>query len=54
MDLLHRQREDMEDLNAEEREAAMELDGETEPDVEGLARRILRDPTAPLLRRLHY
>ena len=52
VDVLRRQREDMEDLNAEEREAAIELDGETEPDVEVLARRILRGRTAPWRRRL--
>ncbi len=51
-EVLRHQHQDMEALNAEEREAAMELDGEAGPDLEVLVRRILRGRTAPWVRRL--
>ena len=54
VDVLRQQRENMEELNNEEREAALELDGGAEPDVEALARRILRGRPAPWLRRLDH
>lgn len=50
LNVLRQQREDMEELDAEEREAAMDLDSETEPRV--LAERILRSRSAPWFRRL--
>jgi aminoglycoside phosphotransferase family enzyme/predicted kinase len=55
VNVLRGQRQDLEALDEEEREAAIELDGAAEPDVEDLARRILRGRgTAPLVRRLDY
>jgi len=54
VDVLRRQRENMEGLDSEEREAALELDGAAEPDIETLARRILRGRPAPWLRRLDH
>ena len=54
VEVLRHQREDMEELNSEEREAALELDSEADSDVEALARRILRSSTAPWRRRLDY
>ncbi len=50
-EVLRRQLEDMEALNAQERGVAIELDGEAGPDVEMLAERIHRGRTAPSLRR---
>ncbi len=54
VDVLRQQRENIEELDSEEREAALELDGAAEPDVEALARRILRGRPAPWLRRLDH
>jgi hypothetical protein len=54
LEVLRLQRENMEELSSEERELALELDGTTEPDVEALARRILRRRPAPWLRRLDH
>jgi aminoglycoside phosphotransferase family enzyme/predicted kinase len=53
-EVLHRQRENMEELDAEEREAATVIDSETETDVTVLAQRILRSHPAPWSRRLDY
>ena len=52
VEVLRQQRESKEELSSEEREAAFTLDGTAEPDVEALARRILRRRPAPWLRRL--
>jgi hypothetical protein len=52
VEVLRQQRENMDELSSEEREAVLELDGTAEPDVEALARRILRRRPAPWLRRL--
>jgi predicted kinase len=51
LEVLRQQRENMEELSSEEREAAFALDGTAEPDVEALARRILGRRPAPWLRR---
>jgi predicted kinase len=53
LEVLRQQRENMEELSSEEREAAFALDGTAEPDVEALARRILGRRPAPWLRRPH-
>ena len=47
-------RGDREELNAEERESAIKLDSEAEPDLMVLAQRILRGHPAPWLRRLDH
>ena len=52
VDVLRRQREELQDLNDEEREASIVLDSEAAPDIETLAQRILRGRSAPLARRL--
>ena len=53
LDVLHGQRADLEALDQEEREIAIDVDGETEPDLDALTRRILRGRrAAPLARRL--
>ncbi len=52
VDVLRRQQEDMEELNPEERESAIMLDSEAEPDLEALAERILQGRPAPRARRI--
>jgi aminoglycoside phosphotransferase family enzyme/predicted kinase len=54
VEVLRQQREKLEELSNEERESALVLDGTAEPDVEALARRILRRRPAPWLRRLDH
>lgn len=50
--VLRAQREDMDALNDEECETAIEVSGASEPDVNAIARRILRGRPAPWHRRL--
>ena len=52
VDVLRRQRQDMEELTREESASAIVLDSEAEPDLKALARTILRGPPAPWMRRL--
>jgi aminoglycoside phosphotransferase family enzyme/predicted kinase len=52
--VLRQQLEDMDELDAEEHEAAMQIDSEAEPDLSLLAQRILRSRPAPWLRRLDH
>ena len=54
LDVLRQQRDDLEELNPEEREAAIVLDSETDPDTVALAQRILQGRRAPWLRRLDH
>ena len=54
LDVLRRQRDDADDLTAEERESTLALDSETEPDPMALAQRILRGHPAPWRRRLDH
>jgi len=52
LEVLHRQREEMDALNAEERKMAMDLGNDGEPNVTLLAERIMRGRSAPWSRRL--
>jgi len=52
VDVLRRQRQDMEELTREESALTMVLDSEAEPDLKALAQTILRGPPAPWMRRL--
>lgn len=54
VNVLHKQREDIEELDAEEREVTMDLDSETDVDVSVLTQRILRSRPAPWFRRLDH
>ena len=51
VDVLRRQQENLEELNAAEGESAIVLNSEAEPDVKGLAERILHGHPAPRVRR---
>jgi predicted kinase len=52
LDVLQRQREEMEALNTEERELAMDVSSDGNADVALIAERILRGRPAPWRRRL--
>jgi len=52
VDVLRRQRHDMEELTREESASAIVLDSEAEPDPKAMAQAILRGPPAPWIRRL--
>ena len=54
VEVLRKQREKLESLDDQEREATIEVDGAAELDLEALTRRILRERGAPLLRRLDH
>ena len=54
LDVLRRQRDEGEELNAEERESTITVDSEAEPDPMTLAQRIAREHPVPGRRRHHH